>query len=786
MIIRMNQKRFALCLILCLILTIFLSGSAMAANLELFATAREEQYGGVFIQSAVPVGDSIWFLSSDAYDGYAVSVWNKGDEDAHQVGRIPSSLYYSTKEEMDTYSQGLDTEHAGSFLVADGDRVLSLNLLTGRLFAMKESDGALVFEDVPAGNETGLFDMTGIYPPESGYFEQIRLARSQGDSIQFMFMVWDEISDSQVQRCFTLNLKDGSVTKTDMNVVQICEGPDGELYGIWRDEMNAYDPETDTMTNYTLMRVSAGTGETAEICEIPEATISGLSYSSSLDRFIYLKGSRIMALSLEGEVSQVGFTPIEMYDPVMFESDGQMLIAGYAGVYLRDISLDFSADRSVTLYSIYNQDATRLFNQQEPNVPVYESNAYYEGADKILEGMKNGDMDVLAMTINYQPYAVLRDHGYCLPLDSDDAPKELKAFYERLHPIYAQEMTYKDHVVALPTGAYSYDGILYYPKNIEEAGFSMDEMPDNLLDLIRFISEWNDDYAEDHPDFTPVRFWGDIKNTLTSEIIQRYINYCKAQGEIISFSTPLFRELMDAVAQLHTENLPVAPSGDEEEFDEEVWDAYYQVKPLLELNYSLVGSFNQMYSEEETVIKPIALKAGQEPMTFVNLSVIFVNPYSKHLNEAMEYVSCAVQSILGNTTEYVLCADMEEPLLNPNFDDIVRNYTETISSYEKLIENAQDDEERSMYQESYDYLKNALENMDRFRYLVTEDQLQIYREDLMPLVHVAQRTFLNSSENDTVSELNSLIARLESGQMTLDQFIHDADGKLRMMQLEDE
>ena len=48
-----------------------------------------------------------------------------------------------------------------------------------------------------------------------------------------------------------------------------------------------------------------------------------------------------------------------------------------------------------------------------------------------------------------------------------------------------------------------------------------------------------------------------------------------------------------------------------------------------------------------------------------------------------------------------------------------------------------------------------------------------------------QPTFLDASSDSQSTELQTLMSRYTDGQISLEQFIRDADKKLRMMQMED-
>ena len=50
---------------------------------------------------------------------------------------------------------------------------------------------------------------------------------------------------------------------------------------------------------------------------------------------------------------------------------------------------------------------------------------------------------------------------------------------------------------------------------------------------------------------------------------------------------------------------------------------------------------------------------------------------------------------------------------------------------------------------------------------------------------VKRPTFRNGNKDNSAPELDTLIERYQAGQITMEQFIRDADSKIRMMQMED-
>ena len=79
-------------------------------------------------------------------------------------------------------------------------------------------------------------------------------------------------------------------------------------------------------------------------------------------------------------------------------------------------------------------------------------------------------------------------------------------------------------------------------------------------------------------------------------------------------------------------------------------------------------------------------------------------------------------------------------------------------------------------------MENNLEDM---RWTISEKAIRHYVEDIAPHMFVKRPTFRNGNKDNSAPELDTLIERYQAGQMTMEQFIRDADSKIRMMQMED-
>ena len=134
---------------------------------------------------------------------------------------------------------------------------------------------------------------------------------------------------------------------------------------------------------YTLVTLDLANGKMEEIETMPDdAYVSNMVYQPSLDAIVYSIGTKLMTLGEDGKFSQVGFLVNDVYDQAsMIPMDDRILITSWQGAFLRDVSRDFNTDRQVTTSGFYNSDAQRFFAREEPDVPVYRSETWYDTSE---------------------------------------------------------------------------------------------------------------------------------------------------------------------------------------------------------------------------------------------------------------------------------------------------------------------------------------------------------------------------------------------------------------------
>lgn len=152
------KKKFGwmlLCAMLALCLTVT---NALAVDATLHKRPEDDsEYRSVVVNSATLVGDTLYILQNTSA-GACVNLmkWQPGAAEMETVAQnLAQSSYVDTMDELQTtvddWESGVkaDVEHTVSYLFSDGERLMSLNMITGKLFAIKEADGKLAYETSP-------------------------------------------------------------------------------------------------------------------------------------------------------------------------------------------------------------------------------------------------------------------------------------------------------------------------------------------------------------------------------------------------------------------------------------------------------------------------------------------------------------------------------------------------------------------------------------------------------------------------------------------------------------
>ena len=176
----------------------------------------------------------------------------------------------------------------------------------------------------------------------------------------------------------------------------------------------------------------------------------------------------------------------------------------------------------------------------------------------------------------------------------------------------------------------------------------------------------------------------------------------------------------------------------------------------------------------------LALAEGGQPATGITLTLMAVNPKSKNLDSAIRYLE---QYVTGMKPDKLAMLDpsLNDAIPNPRFERDIKWMEERKANMEQTLARLEGAEKTEL-QAKYDReMKEYEKNIERMRWQVVPEAIAYYR-GMMDNAYV--RTFGALNTIWTSQDMRTLFERYAQGQMPLEQFLQEADGKLRLMRLE--
>ena len=162
------------------------------------------------------------------------------------------------------------------------------------------------------------------------------------------------------------------------------------------------------------------------------------------------------------------------------------------------------------------------------------------------------------------------------------------------------------------------------------------------------------------------------------------------------------------------------------------------------------------------------------------LTVAFVNPYSKHVDESLELIKYVLDD-LPFDYKYVFFPEYDQPLRYSNFEE---HKQEMQTWYEDALKQREeaDDDEKADWDDVINYYKNQIDNDFPDSWRIPPDVIETYRSyvDRLSVVTYSFENELNSEE----SELYSVFMQYYEGASTTEEFLESMDKKIKMMRQE--
>lgn len=764
-------------LAVCLVLS-----SAMAADVTLMSgIADSEDY--VYISQVEIAGDTAYgFVRLDENEA-RIYAWNENQQDAELWAE--GLLYIGYFDQLKDVESWLENSNRDasmakkgiSWLFSDGERLMGLNHLTGEIFTMAAENGALKTELLTTIQDTSFF-----YHVEDDYSYVImpQTVVAAGGKMLWYYCDWDNAAGTDIYRIMSVDLKDGSVRQASVeHPAAITRGKDGKLLVLSRDPEDAYDSQKKQYKPYAVLAYDPISDKAEKLGELQtDRWLYTIAYSEELDALLWQQDTRIMGLKNFKEEMQLAYIPTSSSNTLA--ALGKHVLTGgngSEGVFVREMQENFSTDKSLNILNGYMDDAARAFADKYPQVPVYSVNGDCSDAEMLSLTMNAGQdaPDVLTMGVAYSPFDTLKDKGYCADLSAYPA---LKEFADQLYPVYREALSGdKGEIWAVPMNAYSYDGYFINRYVMEEMGLTVEDIPTNFVELCEFATRWNDEFVDQYPDFALLEYTEHYKERIFRMMVEGWAAYCEAKDMALKYDDPIFREMIAALEKMEVKELDASMKRTDPEKSE-----YKQA--LIWSNASVVGSWADFTKEDsDRIYIPMTLTKDTEDIEGVYLSIAFINPKSQNKELAAEYLAYQLEA-LSATEKAVLLTTHAKPVERENYQTLVEEAQKNLEGLEKGLAESKDEEKKdweALVAEQKAYMARLPER----RWRISEAAIRSYVDVVLPGVYIRTPNLFDYGQQGEAVDMESLVSRYTAGQISIDQFIRELDGKLRMMQMED-
>ncbi|NLO84076.1 MAG: extracellular solute-binding protein [Clostridiales bacterium] len=553
---------------------------------------------------------------------------------------------------------------------------------------------------------------------------------------------------------------------------------DGKLLMTRYDRQNQYDTEAGEMLALELVVYDPITGESEKVATTKGDNDGGVVYSKATDTIYFTSDSEVYAIASDASACVLsGYMPLggSSYSTALLMGEDLYIALSRGMLMARQLDPAGITRSALTIYGNGYSDEHMAVISQNPQLDVLNSSSNYiqeftDVAAKIITG--EDPSDIITLDSVNAPIRRAFKKGYAADLS---AYPEIMEMASAMNPAFTSALTQDGKLYAVPTSIMGYG--LGYSKNVlEQLGMTQEDLPETLLELLELAANFQADYGDEHEDVT-VFSWG-TRNYLLSHMLTLYASQQLRDAEDIHFDTPLFRSLMQALAQIDFAEFDPYEQYGEAVYDmPEVLDSMNQMESLFS-TYVDYGSPNGFDASSDQMPLILAVEEGKEPLAGLQIEMLMVNSQSGHMDEAISYLTEYMRNY-GDELSIALYPDHNTPVANPDYEDEAQQITSDIEKTKRLLESASA-ENKAGYEDTLRNLEEKLAATGSRKMLISEDEIALFREKASPYFCV-MLDWMESGQED----ISALLDQYSQKAIDADALIRELDKRMNMMRLED-
>ena len=588
--------------------------------------------GSEIIRSMCWQGDTLYLL------GEGLSRWQPGYAESQPIWKaegIDMMRYWETPPEDE--SELALWHQAVRYIFPGADGPIALQPYSGELFSVG-ADGLTLLATIPEEGRT--YEQDGETMPRS-----VLGAAGQDGAVWLLLASdsWEEWSKRTVLR---YDMGDGSVTSFDTeNVDGIAAAGDGRLL------LSSYE---------AYLLVDGMTGDVLRPYE-PAPEGRAVWYGDGLVEY---RGGELLLRDASDAKTVAGYAPAGSYlgyDDLACSESGLCAVQTYNGhVFIRD--LNHPVEKTVlTVAGSLFPDRTTEFTLENPDIAVVQL------GESVQQAALTGSADLFAVSTPNEygesgMYGTLVKRAGLAPIPSEALGGLAGTFYEGIRSAIAPEGALLAWPISASLQSWTLNETLWEQ-------FGLGETPTTFTELAEFVQRWQDDYADDNPDYAPGELPHDLAGWLQL-MMREYILQC---GEAYpDFTSEDFRQ---AALSLIAHQEAIGQAG-------ENWGM-----PII-FNYSLGFGLQGIDSEITRMMLRPTVSPDSEQRMAVTLTLLGISPSCQQPEAATRLIEWYAGH-MDTQLQYMLDPSQSVPLRYPDHDARLADLTAQKAAIETALAGAE-------------------------------------------------------------------------------------------------
>lgn len=419
-------------------------------------------------------------------------------------------------------------------------------------------------------------------------------------------------------------------------------------------------------------------------------------------------------------------SPLTWVDDILLVREEDVLIC--SGTLL--MSSRVVSDAAVTLV-LSNIDARDSASYTLQNGVTFRS--VFEQTTADILNTRSSDVDILCVrTDDTVSLKLLKDKGYFVDLSGSAI---ISAQVNRLYPGFQKALMtddgkiigwYESVETLLP------DGETYV---LDDHGMTF---PETILEMCQQITALNEEGVFADEGMVPLDYPTYTRLDVLRISLKRYLNEQQLLGNRITLDNAELQELLSYIIEYVPEDEDAFPSGE---------DTYAMY--MMDVSMAITADCHM----------PLKVGVSSPGAIPAEANVLVVNPYSQHKEEAIRYLEYYSQR-MDDETQYRIFADMTEPLESSYQVQQIES-----TKAQKAALEAQ--EQTSEVKQEIAELTQRLARAEEARYIISTADIAAWQQ-VAPNIVVPE-------ENYFTDDLNRLLERLASGNLTVDGFVQEGN-----------